>query len=201
MKEYKDDIKTIIKVLAYCYIFLAVGTIKNPIFWWVCLIYWTGDELYSVFKKIQYKKGKENYLLFPTENDDNHRTTQIVLGLIMSAAMIGMAIWTNDFDWSLIILMTIASLTVINGIINVPRGCLNIENNVLKLTGLKQDIDIRQIETISIKNTSIELTNIYKETTVCRYFAIDEQYAHKIEQYLLAKRTDEMKFNVENKVV
>ncbi len=74
MKKYKGDIKSIIEVLAYILVVMSIGPIDNPIFSFVALGIWVVVLVYNLDSRIQNRNGNNNYILYPTKNDNYSKT-------------------------------------------------------------------------------------------------------------------------------
>ena len=98
MKKYKDDLKTIFQVSTYILISMSFVTMDNPILSYTFTGLFTVSMAYELYSKMQYRKGKANYVLFPTLNDLYSKMTSITIGLMAITASIIAVIWTNTFN-------------------------------------------------------------------------------------------------------
>jgi hypothetical protein len=184
MKKYKDDIKTIFEVLTYGLIYMSIATIDNPIVSYLYLGLWIVYWTYNLYAKFQYRKGKTDYILFPTQNDKYYKTTSITLGIIAILLCIAGIIWTKSFNYYLIIAVTIGLLVFLNGLFDLPKGMLKIKTNEMSITGLKNKIDLRQIKEINIYKERLLLTNIYNDMLRVDNLDIDAVSATLIDKYI-----------------
>ena len=200
MTKFKEDITRILEILAFMLIPVLITSINNPVLTSLCLLIWFGVQVYNLVVKIRFRKGKSNYLFIPTENDEYHKLSQIILGLIIFLVSIVAIFWTKDLRQYEIYGMALGIVMAMNGFFDLPNGYIEVKAHIMKLTGVKPEIDIRQLEIISINKTTIELTNIYQERIISRYLKIDEHYACKIEEYLQLQKTSDIRFSIENNV-
>ena len=190
MKKYKDDIKTIIEVLTFGLIYMSISTIDNPIVSYIFLGLWIAYWTYNLYSKFQYRKGKADYILFPTQNDQYSKTTSITLGLIIFALSIIAIVWTKSFNHYGIIGITIGLLVFLNGLFDLPKGIMKVETNVLSISGLKNKIDIRQLKEINIYKERMLLTNLYDEIQRVDNLAIDPVSSKLIDNYISKNNID-----------
>ncbi len=190
MKKYKDDIKTIFEVLTYGLIYMSISTIDNPIVSNIFLGLWIVYWIFNLYSKIQYRKGKADYILFPTQNDKYYKTTSITLGIIVFLLSIAGIIWTKSFNNYGLIGITIGLLVFLNGIFDLPKGMLKVKTNEMTITGLKNKIDIRQLKEINIYNERLLLTNIYNEIQRVDNLDIDIDSAKLIDRYISKNNID-----------
>jgi hypothetical protein len=187
MKKYKNDIKTIIEVLTLGLIFMSMSTINNPfvsyLFLGLWIVYWT----YKLYSKFQYRNGKADYILFPTQNDQYFKTTSILLGLFIFTFSIVAIVWTKSFNHYEIIGITIGLLVFLNGLFDLPKGMMKVQANELNISGLKNKIDIRQLREISIYKDRMLFTNIYNEIQRVDNLDLDADTAKLIDRYITVK--------------
>lgn len=184
MKKYKDDIKTIFEVLTFGLVYMSISTINNPIVSFMFLGLWIVYWIYSLYSKMQYRKGKADYILFPTQNDNYYTTSSITLGLIVFTGSIAGIVWTEYFDDYGVIGITIGLLVFLNGLFDLPKGMMKVESNELSISGLNNKIDIRQLKEISIYKERLLLTNIYSEIQRVGNLDIDTESAKQIDRYI-----------------
>lgn len=184
MKKYKDDIKTIFEVLTFGLVYMSISTINNPIVSFMFLGLWIVYWIYSLYSKMQYRKGKADYILFPTQNDNYYTTSSITLGLIVFTGSIAGIAWTEYFDDYGVIGITIGLLVFLNGLFDLPKGMMKVESNELSISGLNNKIDIRQLKEISIYKERLLLTNIYSEIQRVGNLDIDTESAKQIDRYI-----------------
>lgn len=184
MKKYKDDIKTIFEVLTYGLIYMSISTIENPIVSYSFLGLWIVYWIYNLYSKIQYRKGKADYILFPTQNDKYYKTTSITLGIIVVLLSIAGISWIKSFHNYGIIGITIGLLVLVNGLADLPKGMLQVKTNELNISGIKNKIDMRQLKEISIYKERMLLTNYNNETQRVDNLDIDTDAAKRIVSYI-----------------
>lgn len=190
MKKYRDDIKTIIEVLTFGLIYMSISTIDNPIVSYIFLGLWIAFWTFNLYTKIHYRKGKADYILFPTQNDQYLKTTSITIGLIVLALSIVAIVWTKTFNHFGIIGVTIGLLVLFNGIFDLPKGMMKVETNELSISGLKNKIDIRQLKEINIYKEQMLLTNIYDEIQRVDNLDIDPVSSKLIDNYISKNNID-----------
>ena len=194
MKNYKDDLKTIFQVLTYILIYMSFVTMDNPVLSYTFIGIFIVFIAYELYSKMQYRKGKANYVLFPTLNDLYSKMTSITIGLMAITASIIAVIWTNTFNHYCVIGLCVGLLIFLNGIFDLPNGLIKIRDNSLKITGLKTNVDQRQLKEIKIFKEKILLTNVYDELIRIDNFNINPESAKLIELYLTKNKTnDELK--------
>jgi Ca2+/Na+ antiporter len=187
MKKYKADIKTIFEVLIFLIISVSLPSLNNPYFAAIFLVFGGLYWLFSIYSNIKYKKGDANYILIPSENDDPQKVGNLVFGIVIFTISLGFVFWQKSVNNYSLIGLVVGLAKFISGIIHLPNSKLKIENNIVSLTGLKADLDIRQLEIITINNNTIILTNIYNETSIAQYFNINMNSAEKIENYIITR--------------
>jgi hypothetical protein len=190
MKKYKDDIKTIIEVLAFVLIFTSIATINNPLISYFCLGLWIILWTFNLYSKIQYRKGKVDYILFSTQNDQYSKTTSITLGLLILVLSIVGIIWTKALNHYAIIGIIIGLLVFFNGIFDLPKGRIKIEGNTISISGLTTTIDQRQLKEIKISTERIILTNINAEIQRVDNLDIDPESAKLIDRYISGNKSN-----------
>lgn len=169
---------------------MSIFTIGNPvvsyIFTGLGIINWS----YNLYTKFQYRKGKADYILFPTQNDQYSKTTSITLGLIILTLSVAAIILTkSDYHYE-IVGITIGLLVFLNGIFDLPKGVMKVEGNDLTISGLRNKIDIRQLKEINIYKERMILTNISNEIERVENLAISPDSAQLIERYISEKKND-----------
>lgn len=185
IRKYKDDIKTILQAVMFGIIYLSISTINNPIVSILFLGLWIGYLLYSLYSKFLYRKGKVNYILFPTVNDQYSKITSVILGLIICALSIAGVIWTESFKLYGGAGVLVGVLMFCNGIFDLPKGMLEIKGNYMNIAGANEKIDIRQIKEVSIYKDRIVVTNIYNENQRFGNLEIDEISAKNSIDYIM----------------
>jgi len=184
MAEHKYDIKTIIEVLTFGLIYMSISTIDNPIVSFMFLGLWIAYWTHNLYSKFHYRKGKADYIRFPTQNDQYSKTTSITLGLVIFVLSITAIVWHNSFNYYAVIGITIGLLMFLNGLFDLPKGMMKVDANELSITGLKNKIDIRQLKEIKIYKERMILTNVYDEIQRIDNLAIDTDSAQLIDRYI-----------------
>ena|SRR5690606_29265326 len=190
MRKYKDDIKTILQVLMFGIIYLSISTIDNPIVSIIFLGLWIGYLIYNLYSKFQYRNGNANYILFPTVNDQYSKITSVILGLIVCVLSVVAIVWTDDFRLYGALGILVGVLVFLNGVLDLPKGMLKIEGNVMNIAGIDGKIDIRQVKELNIYNDRIVVTNIYNENQRLGNLEIDVVSAQYIDNYILNNKKE-----------
>ena len=60
------------------------------------------------------------------------------------------------------------------------KGFITINKNLLKIIGVANELDIRQLKEITLKNDKIILTNIYDENTISHHLKLNVKSSEKI---------------------
>lgn len=169
---------------------MSISTIDNPIVSYIFLGLWISYWTYNLYSKFQYRKGRSDYILFPTQNDQYSKTTSITLGLIIFALSIVAIVWTKSLNHYGIIGLTIGLLVFLNGLFDLPKGMMQVETNELSISGIKNKIDIRQLKEIKIYKERMILTNVYDEIQRVDNLAIDPISSKLIDSYISKNNID-----------
>lgn len=199
MKKYKNDIKTIVEVLSLFVIFLSISAFDNPLVTYLFLAVWVVYLIYSLISKIRYRKGKSKYILFPTLNDQYSKVTSLTLGIICLILSIVAIIWTKSYIHYGITGIAISLLVFLNGVFDLPKGWMQVDQNELSLSGLENIIDVRQLKEINIYKERIILTNVYDEIKRVESLNIDANSARQIENYI-SKHANNLSIQITNNV-
>ena len=202
MKKYRDDIKTIFQVLSYIALYFSISIIDNPIVAIISGAFWLFVWSFNIYDKIKYRNQKYlDEIRFPTQNDLYHKTTSLSLGSMLT---IGMIIWISIMtELTLIpIIGLIAGLLIlINGIIDVPKGQLKLENSKLKSIGLKEEIELSEIESINIDSDQITILKEKNSMIKLDKLELNEKWASKISEFLNERlNTEKVKITCGNTV-
>jgi hypothetical protein len=187
MKQYKSDIKTIIEVSTFILIyfsfssFVSQNSLIGSIFFVVWIVFW----IYNLYTKIQYSKGNPpDILIFSTLNDNYSKMTFMTLGIMASViSIIGYFAFSFIMPY-LVVGLTVGIIIFLNGLFDVPKGWITIENNSLKIYGVQEEIDSRQLKEIELKNDQIILTNIYGEHKKSNLLNLTPIIAKNIKHYI-----------------
>ena len=202
MKKYRDDIKTIFQVLSYIALYFAISMIDNPIVAIISSGFWFLVWSFNIYDKIKYRNKKyQNEIRFPTQNDSYSKMTSLSLGSMLT---IGMIIWITlmtEFTFIPIIGLIASLLILINGIIDVPKGQLKLENSKLKSIGIKEEIELSTIESINIDSNQITIRKEKSSTIKLDRLELNEKWTSKISEFLNEKlNTEKMKITCGNTI-
>jgi len=202
MKKYRDDIKTIFQVLSYIALCFAISMIDNPIVAIISGGFWLFVWSFNIYDKIKYRNKKyQDEIRFPTQNDSYSKMTSLSLGSMLT---IGMIIWITlmtEFTFIPIIGLIAGLLILINGIIDVPKGQLKLENSKLKSIGIKGEIELSTIESINIDSNQITIHKEKSSTIKLDRLELNEKWTSKISEFLNEKlNTEEVKITCGNTV-
>jgi hypothetical protein len=202
MKKYRDDIKTIFQVLSYIALYFAISMIDNPIVAIISGAFWFFVWSFNIYDKIKYRNKKyQDEIRFPTQNDSYYKMTSLSLGSMLT---IGMIIWITlmtEFTFIPIIGLSAGILVLINGIIDVPKGQLKLENSKLKSIGIKEEIELSTIESINIDSNQITIRKEKSSIIKLERLELNEKWTSKISEFLNEKlNTEEVKITCGNTV-
>ncbi|QNR85406.1 hypothetical protein H9N25_02675 [Pedobacter riviphilus] len=183
MRELKDDLRTIIDVITFGLLYLSFSIIDYPILSYIFLGLWTAYWTWNIYSKIQYRKGKAQYILIPTINDDYSKMTSIILGFILFSLAIILWLWKPEIFNLELILLIVGLLLFINGLLDLPKGKIELQENFLSITGFKGKINVKDIKSLEIMTNKIILVDNTAKTTRFDNFNIDINSAIKIENY------------------
>ncbi|HTD98841.1 MAG TPA: hypothetical protein VK668_06120 [Mucilaginibacter sp.] len=185
MNQRKSNIRTIFEVLTYLLIYFSISFIDNPLISIFSLGLWVAFWIYNLYKKVQYRNGiKLNIVIFPTLNDDYSKMTSITLGImIIAGSLIGY------FAFSILILYCIIGSTVgiiifLNGVLDLPKGWIIIENNLFRINSIEEEIDLKLLKEIIVKNDQITLTNQLGEHKNVNLLNLDSASGENIKRYI-----------------
>lgn len=199
MKKYREDIKTMGEVVFFILIYLSLATFHNPVYSYLTVtiysIYWSTN----FYSKIHYRKGKADYILFPTKNDEYSRMTSIMIGSMVIIAAMTFLIWKKSFSHYTIIGFSAGILVLLNGIMDLPKGKLLIKNNTVLFSGLKESIAQDLLKEIQISNEQIRIKTTDDKTWQINNLQIDSQSARLIASYL-DQRITHTKFKLLNQI-
>jgi hypothetical protein len=200
MKKYRDDIKTIFQVMSFIALYFLFIMIDNPIVAIISGGFWLFVWSFNIYDKIKYKNKKfQDEIRFPTQNDSYYKMTSLSLGIMLT---IGMIIWITlmtEFTFIPIFGIIAGILILINGIIDVPKGQLKLENSKLKSIGLKEEIELSAIESINLDSNLITIRKDNNSTIKLDKLELNEKWTSKISDFLNEKlNTDEIKITCGN---
>ena len=168
MKKYRDDIKTIFQVLSYIALYFAISMIDNPIIAIISGGFWLFVWSFNIYDKIKYRNQKyQDEIRFPTQNDSYSKMTSLSLGSMLTIGMIAWISLMSESTFIPIVGLIASLLILINGIIDVPKGQLKLENSKLKSIGLKDEIELSTIESINIDSNQITISKEKSKLNSC----------------------------------
>ncbi len=159
--QLKNDIRTIIEVLTFLIISFSLTEVYNnyPLIGGAFFIACIGATIYKSY----FLRFRTDTILFSTLNDDSSKMAYITFGIIiLFFAVVGYFAFDLNI-YQAIIVATIGVAVSLFGCFKSPRGWLTIENNSLKICGVEDTIDVRQLKEVILANDRITLVNIYGE--------------------------------------
>lgn len=176
--------------------------IDNPIVAIISGAFWLFVWSFNIYDKIKYRNKKyQDEIRFPTQNDSYFKMTSLSLGSMLT---IGMIIWVmlmTDFTFIPIIGLMAGILILINGIIDVPKGQLKLENSKLKSIGINEEIELNEIESIHIDSNQITIHKEKNITIKLDRLELNEKWTSKISEFLYDKlNTEKVKITCGNTV-
>ncbi|WP_259070070.1 hypothetical protein HDF24_24505 [Mucilaginibacter sp. X4EP1] len=180
-KQLKEDIKTIIQILSY----LLIIYITSLIFFFqliniIFFILIIGARVWSGY----FIKYRKDVVLFPTLNDEASKMTFISFGvLILMFFGVDYFVFTPNI-YLIFIGFGFGGLVFLFGFFESSKGWIKINNNSLRLYGIKDNIDIRQLKIITLAANKITLTSIYDENKNSFQLKLDPFAAQKIKTFL-----------------
>ena len=181
--QLKADIKTIIEVSTYLLLLLAISSVSNG-YLAACLV---SINIASFFYYRFFRKGKASVFNFPTQNDSSSQMFPISLGvLLVFGSVIGFfALDLNLYGCHIVAINGVISCFI--GFNGKPDGWISIEDTTMRIWGINEPFDIRQLKEIDLRNDKITLTNIYGESKYSFGLNLDHEYAEKLKQFLEEK--------------
>ena len=202
MKKYRDDIKTIFQVLSYIALYFAISMIDNPIIAIISGGFWLFVWSFNIYDKIKYRNQKyQDEIRFPTQNDSYSKMTSLSLGSMLTIGMIAWISLMSESTFIPIVGLIASLLILINGIIDVPKGQLKLENSKLKSIGLKDEIELSTIESINIDSNQITISKEKSSIIKLERLELNEKWTVKISEFLNERlNTEEVKITCGNTV-
>ncbi len=185
MGKYKNDIKTILEVAIFLFIVFGAAFLQNDLFTVFSFFIWVFYLVYRLIKKIKYKHGKSNAILYPTLNDAYFKSSAIIIGVFI---LIGDIIWyrmNHYFDIYVLLFSIIGILFLFNGIYSIPYGELTFENGQLSFRGMDKGININEILSIKMHKSSIIIFSSEEAMTRVVNLMLDEKSAAFIKDELI----------------
>ena len=159
--------------------------IDNPVVAIISGGFWLFVWSFNIYDKIKYRNQKyQDEIRFPTQNDSYFKMTSLSLGSMLT---IGMIVWISlmtEFTFIPIVGLTAGLLILINGIIDVPKGQLKLENSKLKSIGLKEEIELNTIESINIDSNQITIHKEKNSMIKLDRLELNEKWTAKISEFL-----------------
>jgi Ca2+/Na+ antiporter len=190
MKNYREDIKTIIEVLTFGLVYLSISTIDYPIFSYLFLVLWITYWVYNLYEKFRYRSTNTTYVLFQTQNDEYSKVTSIVLGLMILVLSIVAMIWASITILYPIIGVAIGLLVFLNGIFDLPKGRIEFQDDLIYVNSLDIKMDRRKLKEINIYKERILITNIYGEIKKITNLNISVDSAELIKRYIIDNKNN-----------
>lgn len=183
MKQYKDLIKTILQALTY--LALLFLFYNNPIVAIFIGAFWLFVWSFNISDKIQYRRKKyPNELRFPTQNDSFFNTTSLIIGFIAVTGSLAWIIRMSEFSFTPIILLLAGLLISINGLLDLPKGKLKIENLSITLQGVKGEISVADIRSIAVLTERLTILSNDNKQLRLGNLELTDQWIAKIEAFL-----------------
>jgi hypothetical protein len=183
--QFKKDLRTIIEVAAYILISVVVSTNKWVLISFIVLCA-SVKIYYSYFKKYDDKT-----VLFPTLNDESSKMAAISYGFVLILfSVIGYYVFSLTI-YFLIAGSVLGILVFLFGFFASPKGWISVEKNSLKIYGLSEKIDTRQLKEITLKNDKITFTNIYGEDNNSFNLKLNSLTAEKIKSFLTERLSND----------
>ena len=181
MRKYK----TIFQVLSYIALYFSVSMMNNPTVVFMsgtfCFFVWS----FNIYDKVKYRSQKyQDEIRFPTQNDSYFKWSSLILGSILTFGMIIWITLMTEFTFAPIIGLIAGLLILTNGIIDVPKGQLKIENSKLKSNILKDEIEITEIETIKINANQITISKSKNSIIKVDGLELNKKWISKITMFL-----------------
>ncbi len=188
--QLKADIKTILEVISFIFIWVAISNIANNLSWVSYLIASIGAAV--IIYNSYFKRYRKDVFLFPTLNDEYSKMTFITFGiLIILFSAFGRFLFNSNLYYS-ILGFAFGAGVILFGIFQSPKGWISVEKCILSLYGVKDKIDTRQLKDITLSNDKIVLTNIYGEHTVSFNLKLNPKMAKSTKKFLEEKLQNEV---------
>jgi hypothetical protein len=192
IKRYKEDIKTIIQVLLSITVYFSLSQVS-----WISWLFSTLFIAMLVYNGY-FVKYRKDTILFPTLNDESSKMTFISFGvLIFFLTLTGYFAFRHEIK-VLIAGFAFGAILFSFGLFLSPKGWLEIKGNLLKVHGIIGETDTRQLQTITLENNKITLTNIYGENKNSFQLKLDPSSSAKIKAFLSEKLLNKEVLVVDN---
>ena len=138
----------------------------------------------NIYDKLKYRRDKKpNEIRLPTQNDAYSKMTSLSLGIML---IIGSIVWLllmTDFTFMPILGLLGGGLILINGLIDLPKGLLKIENFNIKLFGIKKGILISEIKLIEMLNDKLTIYDNQNYKITIDKLELNEEWFEKTEDF------------------
>ena len=143
--------------------------------------------VYSLYTTYRYRKGKLNYIVFNSYNDDYAGFEAFLFGILV---MIGASLMLY-FDYIamplFVVGLLVGTLLFSNYYYSMPSGFLKFKSGVLKLYGVTGAIEVENIKSIEIYANRIAVRGLNGKTWLASSIKIDEIKAEEIIEFLTNK--------------
>ena len=181
--QLKADIKTIIELSSYMLLTLAICLLFNK----YLIAFLALLNIASFFYYRFFRKGKASVFNFPTQNDSSSQMFPISLGVLLVFGSVT-GYFAMDLNiYGCLIVGIIGAISCFIGFNGKPDGWISIEDATLRIWGINEHFDVRQLKEIGLRNDKITLTNIYGENKYSFGLNLDHEYAEKLKQFLEEK--------------
>lgn len=163
----------------------------DDIFAIIGFIGWIVLWSFNIHNKLQYRsQAYPNELRIPTKNDTYHKMTSIILGVIILLLAV---LWLIIGDFAIPPLLGLPAglVILINGMIDLPKGRLCIEDNLLKLSTDQQAIPIADIQSISLQSDKLIISGNTHSPIKQDHLELTEEWINQITEFLTAHLDDQ----------
>ena len=183
MAPLKDDVKTIIGLVTSGLIYAGFMFIDSPLISYFFLFLWILFWATNIYGKIRYRQGRAAYILVSTVNDEYSKLTSIILGVILIILVSFFQFWTGDLAPVKVLMFVTGLLILVNGILDLPKGRIEIKGTFLSISGLANKIELKDLKTLEITGKKIVLVKTDQKVIRIDNFVIDQVSANKIIDY------------------
>jgi hypothetical protein len=195
--QLKDDLKTIFGVLFTLLIYAGVSDFLN-ISPYIYFTYFGIGIVFYLYYYFTIRKRKDS-VIFPTQNDNSSKMGLVAFGIIVIFLSVTSYYGYNNKDIYSIIGFPVGIIMILLGLYEPEKGFITINKNLLKIIGVANELDIRQLKEITLKNDKIILTNIYDENTISHHLKLNVKSSEKIIAFL-EKQLNPNNINLINQV-
>jgi|GEM_PF-5705104 len=185
MKKFKGDVKTIAEILIVILIYFGITSYDAPFVSYLaiglCIIFWT----YGLLEKYQYRKGKSNYILIPTNRDDYFKLTSCVLGVLIVVGCIVYSIFVSrSFNYFMALSIVAGLLVFINGVFDLPRARIEIKKKQFVIFGTKEKLNQSEVSEIEITNERLNFKQHSGKNILVDDLKLDKDSVKEVIQYI-----------------